>query len=424
MKGIFMKRKILILGGANLHCKLVKAAKEMGLYTIVTDYLENSPAKKIADKSYMLNITDIDGIVKMCQEEGVEAVISTHLDPCQRPYYEICHRLNLPCYIDSWEQVFALTDKDAFKEACVRNRVDIIPTYDIDKLEDIEYPVLVKPAHSRGSRGQAVCENEAELREAISCAEKESDNNRAIIEKYMGNKGDFTMTYIFVDGVPYMTKTSDRYLGAIELGLEKVGIGTLSPSYYTDMYKNNVEERLLGMLKDLKIKNGPVFMQGFVDGDTVRFYDPGYRFPGSEYDTMFEKIWNVDIMKLMVEFALTGNMNNKYCKLQPDMQNLNSKYIITLWPTVKPGTVSKIEGVELVSKMEGVEGYTFRHQLGETIPFTRDVNQRFCEFDIIGKDLCSLKTTIKEIQNAFHVIDTDGNEMLFGQLDVEHIPEY
>ena len=418
------QKKILILGGANLHCKLVKAAKEMGLYTIVTDYLPDSPAKRLADKSYMLNITDIEGIVAMCQEEGVEAVISTHLDPCQRPYYEICHRLGVPCYIDTWEQVFSLTDKDAFKEACQRNGVDIIPTYDSEKLEEIEYPVLIKPAISRGSRGQTVCYKESQLAQALENAKGESGNGKAIIEKYMGNKGDFTMTYLFVDGEPFMTKTSDRYLGAIDLGLEKVGIGTLSPSYYSDMYRKNVEANVLAMLKDLHIQNGPVFMQGFVDGDTVRFYDPGYRFPGSEYDTMFEEIWGCDIMKLMVEFALTGRMDNRCCKLQQDMYRLKGHYVITLWPTVRAGTVASIEGMDVIEKMPQVIGYTFRHQVGEHIPFTRDVNQRFCEFDIIGADLAELKAAIAKIQQVFRVKDVEGKEMLIDPLNLEAVPNY
>lgn len=418
-----MSKKILILGGANLHCKLVKAAKEMGLYTIVTDYLENSPAKKMADESWMLNVMDVDAIVEKCKESGVEAVISTHLDPCQRPYYQICHALNVPCYIDTWEQVFALTDKDAFKAACVKNGVDIIPTYDAED-ENIEFPVLVKPVVCRGSRGQTVCHSREELPAAIAFAQKESGNGKEIIEKYMGNKGDFTMTYIFVDGVPYMTKTSDRYLGAIELGLEKVGIGTLSPSYYSDMYVKNVQDRFLGMLKDLGIKNGPVFMQGFVDGDTVRFYDPGYRFPGSEYDTMFQRIWDTDLLKMMVEFAVTGKMDNQYCKLVPDMYKLKDHYVITLWPTTKAGTVASIEGMDKVEKMPEVIGYTFRHEVGEKIPFSRDVNQRFCEFDIIGSDLKNLKDAIRNIQRDFHVKNTEGEEMLFGQINVDEIPNY
>ena len=46
----------------------------MGIYTIVTDYLENSPAKKIADESWMVSITDVDEIVRLCREKGVDGV--------------------------------------------------------------------------------------------------------------------------------------------------------------------------------------------------------------------------------------------------------------------------------------------------------------------------------------------------------------
>ena len=413
-------KKILILGGANLHCKLVKAAKEIGLYTIVTDYLENSPAKKMVDKSYMYDINDIDNIVEMCKEEKVDAVITTHLDPCQRPYYKICEKLGLPCYIGSWDQVYALTDKDAFKELCVNNGVDIIPTYNSDD-ENMEFPVLVKPAHSRGSRGQTVCYERETLESAIKTAEKESDNGKAIIEKYMGNKNDFTMTYIFKDGEPYMTKTSDRYLGALELGLEKVGIGTISPSYYTDMYLEKVHDKIIKMLKNLGIKNGPVFMQGFVDGDTVRFYDPGYRFPGSEYDTMFEKIWEIDIMKTMIEFALTGKFTNNYGSFNKELALLKGKSVITLFPVIREGKIKEIKGLDKISGMPEVVCYTIRHNIGEQVPFSKDVNQRFGEFDIIGDNIEHLKTLISKVLNTLHVIDENGDEMLFGNIEIDKI---
>ena len=134
-------KKILILGGASVHYKLVEAAKEMGLYTIVTDYLEDSPAKKIADESWMLNIMDVDAIVEKCRESNVEAVIAAWLDPCQRPYYEISNKLGVPCY-GTWEQFFKMTDKHAFKQMCRENGVDIIPEYSENDLDQVEYPVL------------------------------------------------------------------------------------------------------------------------------------------------------------------------------------------------------------------------------------------------------------------------------------------
>ncbi len=414
-------KKLLVLGGANLHVKVVKTAKEMGIYTIVTDYLNDSPAKDIADKSYNIDVKDIDSIVDMCRKEKVDGVIGPYIDPCQRPYYQICHRIGVPCYIDTWEQVFTLTDKVAFKKACIKNGVDIIPTFNLAHPESIVYPVLVKPGESRGSRGQTICESEDELKEAIKLAETVSDNGKAIIEKYMGNKNDFSMTYIFADGKAYITRTSDRYLGDADLHLEKVGIGTVSPSYFTQKYIKGVHRPILKMLRDLNIKNGPVFMQGFVDGDTVRFYDPGYRFPGSEFDIMFERVWGINIIKMMIEFALTGRMDPEHKLEGKNLTYLKGKSIVTLFPAMKSGKIAQIKGLKEIEAMPEVAGYTLRHHVGDMVSFTGDVNQRLGEFDIIGENYLDLIRAITAVQDVLHVLDENGNELLFGNLDIGKI---
>ena len=70
------------------------------VYTIVTDNVkyDDSPGKKIADEYWDLNIYDVHGIVKKAREQKVDGVISGWLDPCQRPYQEICEQLGVSCY--------------------------------------------------------------------------------------------------------------------------------------------------------------------------------------------------------------------------------------------------------------------------------------------------------------------------------------
>ena len=84
----FKGKKLLVLAGASVHNKVVRTAKEMGLYVIVSDYLEPnlSPAKQLADESWMYSITDVDAIVERCKEEHVAAVLSFCIDPAQKPY--------------------------------------------------------------------------------------------------------------------------------------------------------------------------------------------------------------------------------------------------------------------------------------------------------------------------------------------------
>ena len=63
-----INKKLLVIGGASQHCKVVEAAHELGIKVYVVDYLEKSPAKEKADVSKMIDINDINGLVALCKE--------------------------------------------------------------------------------------------------------------------------------------------------------------------------------------------------------------------------------------------------------------------------------------------------------------------------------------------------------------------
>lgn len=408
-------KKILILGGASVHCKLVEAANRLGCYTIVTDYLQDSPAKRIAAESWMLNIMDVDLIVEKCKEEKVDAVLTGWLDPCQRPYEEICRKLGLPCYGNA-EQFRILTDKNAFKDFCRACDVDIIPQYSLADIENknIEFPVFVKPNDSRGSRGQSLCYTYEELLPAIEKAKSESSNGEIVVEKYMEGKQDFSMTYFVIGGIPHLVRICDRYLGKKEDSLNKQCIGCIAPSKYTQMYLDQVDVRVKGFIKKLGIQNGPVFMQGFVDGDTVRFYDPGLRFPGGDYELFLKMATGTDLMELMTEFALTGQISRE---IGDDLFLLNEKHTIQLDFTCRSGKIAAYRGLDAIAGNPNVISAFGRYEIGEIVPASGDVRQRVYEVGMLIGENDTVSDSVKAIQSVFDVLDTAGNSMLISQLD-------
>lgn len=415
-------KKLLILGGAFQHCKLVRAAKELGVYTIVTDYLKDSPAKQLADQSYMYNIKDVDELVALCKKEHVDGILHGYIDPCQRPYSMICDQMKYHCFGSS-EQYFTLTDKHAFKRLCAKAGVDTIEEYKLsdfyDEKKEIKYPVFVKPVDSRGSRGMTICSSVEEVERAVELAKTESSNGDILIERYFGGYDEFQVTYFFINGRGYLLRTADRYLGDKKLKLDKVGICTVSPSCHTTMYLDHVHEKVLKMLQTLGIKNGPVFMQGFVDGDTVRFFDPGMRFPGGDYENLYKEIFDIDLMKQMVIYALTGAFT--ISSLPFESVNIKDKKIALLFPTIKEGKIQKIVGMKECLKEAGVQTFFPRYYEGDVVPAAYNVNQRFAEIDIIGEGLEDLKEKIKYIQQCLKVVNEHGQNMIFGEIDVKTI---
>jgi len=101
MSNIIGKR-LLILGSSRLSCEIVRKARKMGVDVIVTDWypIEKAPAKQIANKSYDVSTTDIDAIVKLIYDEGIDGVLTGFTDSALPHYAQICSRLNLPLHLN------------------------------------------------------------------------------------------------------------------------------------------------------------------------------------------------------------------------------------------------------------------------------------------------------------------------------------
>lgn len=418
-------KKLLILAGAGPHCKVVEAAKEMGIYTVVADYLAASvysPAKVIADEELSCDIFNVHKLTEYCEKNKIDGVLDFCIDPAQRPAFKIADQLGLPTF-GTYEQVLALTDKNVFKQLCRDNNVDVVPEYDESDVDSIEYPVLVKPIDSRGSRGAKVCYDRNELWEALPLAKKESSNGGAIIEKYMGNNQDLTITYLVKEGIPLLISIGDRFPGRKEDNLDRQNSCVVQPSRYTDMYLKNVNDRVINMIKHLGIKNGPVFMQGFVDGDTVRMYDPGIRFPGNEYERIYKQATGIDPMKSVISYIVGGEILDYGGKIK-ESYNLNGMTAIQYMINVGPGKIHSFDGLDKISEHPNVINIQQRHFVGDIIENTGDIKHRAGEISVlVDRDVDEMVEIIEYIQTCLKITDKTGNSMIISPVSSDFIKQ-
>lgn len=409
----FEGKKLLILGGAAVHCKIVTTAKKMGIYTIVTDYLDknNSPAKQLSDESWQIDLYDVDRIVEKCRNEKVNGVICGWLDPAQRPYAQICKKLGLPCY-GTEDQFFKLTDKHAFKKLCFENGLRIITEFSENDIRNntISFPVFVKPVDSRGSRGQSVCNSMEEIEDAISLAKSESSNGDILIEEYINNLISFQVTYFVVNDVPYLIRTADGYKGNAEDKLDKVALCSISPSKYTNEFIAKADAKMRALIKKMEIHNGPFMAQGFYENGDFVFYDPGLRFPGVDYDLIYQSVTGYNVMEQLIIFSLTGFMNN--AGLYDENVFLNGKFSAVFFPTIQAGKIRKITGGKRISRQKYVYSCNLRYKEGDTVKWTYNVNQRIAEIDILGNSLIDVAKKIEAVKKMLVVMDDNGCNMI------------
>ncbi len=416
------QKKLLVLAGAGVHSKVVETARQMGIYTIVADFLPYSPAKSIADEALELNIFDIDRLCDYCKDNEVDGVINFCIDPAQRPAFQIANRLGLPVFGDE-RQVHILTDKVSFKAFCRENNVDVIPEYTLEEVEKglVEYPILVKPTDSRGSRGITVCRNMDQVKAAVELAIPESSTGEYIIEKYMENNQDLTISYIVKDGEPVLFSLGDRNSGRVEDNLNRQLICTIQPSRYIDMYMKYVDERVVNMIKNLGIKNGPVFMQGFVDGNTVRMYDPGIRYPGNEYERIFAKATGINPMKSLISYIVGGEIldyNGGYV----GSYMLNGKRAIQYMINVGPGIIGRFDGLDKIAEHPNIIDVQQRHFVGTKVENTGDIRHRAGEISILVDDnKDKMFEVIKFIQNNLIIENIEGESMIISPFEPSRV---
>lgn len=418
-----MDKKLLVLGGIAQVCDIVEDAQNKGISVTVTDYLTDSPAKRIADENAMISITDVDAIVDYAIEHKVDGVINYCIDPGQKPYQAVCERLNLPCY-GTKEQFSILTNKDLFKDYCIKNGVDVVESYIVDdnfltsEIKNIEYPVIIKPADGRASKGITLCYTKSEVLEAVDYALIFSDRKKILCERYM-LKPEVAVKYFVCDGHIYLTSMSDIYT-SFSNGKRDYIWTQIFPSKFYSVFKEYTDKRLRQLIRKLGIKNGPLSFSGFVDGEKFRFIDPSFRMGGAQDWRIVNHITGINISEMMTNYALTGKMIDNPIINDFDGE-FSKKSSAMLYFLAKEGKIHRIDGLDKAILHEDVIGYHICHEEGSTIKDKYTADQVVMRILIVSDDVVQLKKAIKYIQSIIEVTDELGNSLLLPNFDVNLI---
>lgn len=414
-------KKILVMGGGSQHCKVVEAAKELGVITYVVDNLETAPAKEMADFAYQINVTETEQLAELCEREKIDGIVSGWFDFVQPHYQRLCERTNKFCY-GSREQFDILTKKKDFKDCCLKYGVGVPTRLVLEEIgEELPFKVIVKPSNSRGSRGASICTTKEEVIIAVENAKQASYDGQYIIERYIAQQDAFCVSYQFINGEAYLEQLSDAFFGDKEHGLDKVAVAYRSPSVRSKEYIQKENGRLINMLKCIGVTDGPFVAQGFFTDEDVLFFDPGRRFAGGEYERAFKRTTGIDVPRAMIYFAITGKYPSKNDIFHKDSYKLNGKTTIRLQINVRAGVVAKEEGFDIVREMPEVEYIAFYHAPGSKISATGNTHQRYAHIIVVADSSVELKNAVQKIYDKIRVYDSNGENMIVSLFDPEKI---
>lgn len=185
----------MLLGGLRYLLPVIEEAHKLGIYVITTDYLPNNIAHKYSDEYCNVSIIDKDAVLKAAQELKIDGILSHAVDPGVVSAAYVAEKMGLP-FQCSYNAACILQDKSLFRKFLAENGFNCPKAkgYDNadDALKDVDYfnwPVIVKPVDSAGSKGVTKVEDKADLQKAIKFALSESHNGHFIIEDFLEKEG-------------------------------------------------------------------------------------------------------------------------------------------------------------------------------------------------------------------------------------------
>lgn len=306
-------KTILLLGGSRQQVPAIETAKQLGYRTVLIDYLLDNPGQYIADKWYNESTTDIEAVYRIAKEEKVDGILAYASDPAALPAAIVCERLGLPTNPASSVEILGVKHK--FRQFLANNGFPCPKTYtftpstpikEIEQgLENLKFPIVVKPTDSSGSKGVSFLENTEKLRKAISHADEYSRNKILIAEEFIER------TYPNVIGGDIFIENGNIILyGDMECirgnhGKSLIPIGERSPNGLSSNQKSELHKELQRLIDCLQIKFGELNIEVLIGAyDSIHFLEVGPRAGGNMIPIQLSDIYNINLLEANINAAL------------------------------------------------------------------------------------------------------------------------
>lgn len=394
---------------------VIQISRKLGVYTIVTDDIEDSPLKTMADEFYCINLNQPEKLIELAESKKINGVVSGMNEYAVIQTISISEKLELPFYCTQaqWD---TLQNKAKYKELCREFGIAVPKRFYIDEkfknedLEKIEYPAIIKPVDGSGGTGISVCYSEEDLKKAYQKALKASKSKQVILEKYITGD-EITVYYTAQDGYISLSAMSDK------CQLKQPNLASLPyllffPSKHLSQFQKNDDEKIRNMLKHIGVKNGFLFIQGFMIEGRFVTYEMGFRVGGTEVHKIISAVNGLNAYEMIVRHSLTGEMSGWDLQAidKPDFDKS-----VCIWrPFLRSGKIKRIIGLDKISKYpELINNVQFYYE-GDTVggPWIGTLGQAMLMATFVTDTKEQLVELVKKAEKDLLVIDEADENMV------------
>ena len=398
--------KALVLAGGLPQIELIKQLKARNILAILADGNANALARPYADVFYQLDIFDIEAVKEVAIKENVDFLITVCADQVLLVVAQVSEMLGLPWYID-YKTAQLVSDKKYMKKVFWEHNIPTsryveMSELDWEKIQHLQYPLVVKPVDAYSSRGVRKALNAEELEVYFAEAAQISRTGGVIVEEFVA--GDEISVDIYVeDGVAKLLCVSNS---------EKINDADrfiIFRGRYPVAASAEVMEQIRKVAQQIadafELKNCPMLIQMINDGKRVSVLEFCARTGGNMKYLLIKRACGFDVIKAVIDLTLGE-------KPHVELQEPEAKYIVNDFIYCRPGTYDRLEGFEQLRQAGILTDYYSLRPKGMQVRGVSSSSDRIAGMTITANSLEEFNKKHRHIVDHVQMLNEEGEDIM------------
>ncbi|MCM1142511.1 MAG: ATP-grasp domain-containing protein [Muribaculum sp.] len=401
-------KRIMILAGGPDQAALIKEIKLKfpDSYTVLVDMNPDVVAAKVADKQVVVSTMDFDKVKEAAVQENVDYIMTACGDQPLLTVGIVSEELGLPCYLTK-RQILNLTNKKFMKNLMVKNNIPTSKHKTFDSLDDIddsglEYPLIVKPVDSNGSKGVRRVNNKEELIEQSPISMGYSISKSIIVEEFVEGE-DVSSDFYVINGeaIHVMDCLSNKFKPNPETAIIYQSI---IPPSISEEVKDEIQRIAQTIARVFGIDNSPLLIQTIVKGNNVKVVEFSARLGGGAKYKTIQTVTGFNVLKANLD-SMLGEL--PYVHVMDRHLKFSRCHLYT-----SGGVLDRIEGLDSLLENGLIEDYFINKKAGAKLETPKSSGDRVASILFSAPDFETLGEKISKAINTVKVIDNIGRDIL------------
>lgn len=309
-----MKKRLLINGAGRGNLGLMKAAKKLGVYTVVTG--QAGPCLALADKTYPeVHPGHPDEVLRVAEAEHVDGAAITCNDMGLESVGRCCDVLHLQGIKEEVAKCAAnkLLMKEKFVNAGVRTaKFRLIHSFEelLEAVGELEFPVIIKATDLQGSRGICIVREAASLNSAFQEVMTLTHKEFCIVEEFIEGEEFGAQSFVYNGEVLFVLPHGDETV----MCKTAVPVGHYVPYEMNGRLSEDVELQARNAIAALGLDNCAVNIDFIAKGDKAYIIELTGRGGANGLTDIVGEYYGIDYYEMMVVMALGGDPRNVFEK--------------------------------------------------------------------------------------------------------------